>query len=304
MKTVASGKTTVQHPRPKRRSNLRPARVGLHAFFIVISVLWLFPILWTVYTSFRPYSETARLGYVSLPQHLTLTNYADAWIRGELLMRFANTMIVVIPSIILILLLSAAVAYGVSHFRFRFGILIVLVFTAGNLLPPQVIITPLYRMYLALPLPPPLSDNGVWYDQYFGLIAIHVAFQMGFAVFVLSNYMRSVPKELTEAALCDGASVLRTFWQIILPMTRPALAALSTLQFTWLYNDFFWALVLMPTGDKRPITTGLNDLQGLFFSDNNLLAAGALMIALPTLLVYLFAQRQLITGLSLGLKKE
>jgi multiple sugar transport system permease protein len=123
-------------------------------------------------------------------------------------------------------------------------------------------------------------------------------------VFVLTNYMKTIPRELTEAAICDGASVLRTFRQVILPMSRPALAALLTLGFTWMYNDFFWALVLMPTGNKRPITTGLNDLQGLFFSDNNLLAAGALIVALPTLVVYFIAQRQLVRGLSLGLTKD
>ena len=115
-------------------------------------------------------------------------------------------------------------------------------------------------MYLALPLPAPLSTNGVWYDQYFGIMMIHIAFQLGFCTFVLSNYMKTLPKELTEAALVDGASVLRTFWQVILPLCKPPLAALATLEVTFIYNDFFWALVLMFTGDKRPITSSLNDL--------------------------------------------
>jgi multiple sugar transport system permease protein len=276
----------------------------LQAFLIVTSVVWLFPILWTFYTSFRSYDETAHLGYVSVARVLTFANYIAAWTRGQLPMRFVNTMIVVAPALVLVLFGAAAVAYGISHFKFRFRTLILLLFTAGNLLPPQVIITPLFWMYLKLPLPPFLSDNGVWYDQYFGVMAIHVAFQLGFAVFVLTNYMKTIPRELTEAAICDGASVMRTFRQVILPMSRPALAALLTLGFTWMYNDFFWALVLMPTGNKRPITTGLNDLQGLFFSDNNLLAAGALIVALPTLVVYLIAQRQLVRGLSLGLTKD
>lgn len=291
------------HSLLRTKHRLRPQRVLLQAFLLTTALVWLFPILFSLYTSFRPYAETAQHGYVSIARHLTIENYVNAWVRGELLMRFVNTIIVIAPALVLILLFASTVAYAISHFHIRFGTLILLVFTAGNLLPPQVIITPLFRMYLVLPLPHFLSDNGVWYDQYFGVSAIHVAFQLGFAVFVLTNFMKTVPRELTEAALCDGASVWRTFWQVILPMNRPALAALAPLEFTWMYNDFFWALVLMPTGDKRPITTGLNDLQGLFFSDNNLLAAGALMIALPTLLVFLFAQRHLVAGLSLGIKK-
>jgi multiple sugar transport system permease protein len=286
-----------------RRRRVRPRRIALQAFLIVTAVVWLFPILWGVYTSFRPYSETARLGYVSIAQGVTLDNYLHAWDQAKIPMRFFNTMVIVVPALIIVLLLASAIGFALSRFSFRFNILLLMLFTAGNLLPPQVIITPLFRMYLALPLPAPLSDNGVWYDQHFGIVAIQVAFQLGFATFVLSNYMKTIPKELTEAALVDGASVLRTFWQVILPLSRPPLAALATLQFTWMYNDFFWALVLMRTGDKRPVTTGLNDLQGLFFSDNNLLAAGAVIIALPTLLVYLLFQRQVVRGLTLGATK-
>ena len=95
--------------------------------------------------------------------------------------------------------------------------------------------------------------------------------------------MRTIPIEITEAALVDGAAVWRQYWQIILPLCRPALAALATLEFTWIYNDFFWALVLMQTGDKLPITSALNNLHGQFFTDNNLLAAASLVPALPTL---------------------
>jgi multiple sugar transport system permease protein len=285
------------------RRRLRPRRIALHLFLIMIAALWLFPLLWTVYTSFRPYGETASDGYVSVARTLTLDNYFNAWDQGRIPMFFLNTIIILIPALILVLLLASAIAFVVSRFSFRFNLFMLMLFTAGNLLPQQVIITPLYRIYLALPLPAPLSTNGVWYDQYFGIMMIHIAFQLGFCTFVLSNYMKTLPKELTEAALVDGASVARTYWQVILPLCRPALAALATLEFTFIYNDFFWALVLMFTGDKRPITSALNNLQGQFFSDNNLLAAGAIIIAAPTLIVYFVLQRQFIRGLTLGSNK-
>jgi multiple sugar transport system permease protein len=212
-------------------------------------------------------------------------------------------MIITLPAIALTLWASSMMAFAISKFSWRFNLLVLMIFTAGNLLPPQVIIVPLYRLYTMLPVPAPFSDNGIMYDQVLGLILIHATFQTGFCTFVLSNYMKTLPKELTEAALVDGASVLRTFWQVILPLCKPPLAALATLEFTFIYNDFFWALVLMSTGNKRPITSALNNLQGQFFSDNNLLAAGAMIIALPTLIVYFVLQRQFVKGLTLGSTK-
>jgi multiple sugar transport system permease protein len=302
MTATAQELVAVRQPVVRRR-RIKPQRVVLYIFLTTTALVWLFPILWAVYTSFRPYAETAKLGYVSFPASLTLDNYANAWRQGQIPMFFVNTIIILVPSVVTVLLLASAIAFAVSRFNFRFNIFLLMLFTAGNLLPAQVIITPLYRMYLALPLPSFLTDNGVWYNQYFGIAAIHVAFQLGFCTFVLSNYMKTLPKELTEAALVDGASVLRTWWQVILPLCRPALAALATLEFTFIYNDFFWALVLMFTGSKRPITSALNNLQGQFFTDNNLLAAGAIIIALPTMIVFLLLQRHFVRGLTLGSTK-
>jgi multiple sugar transport system permease protein len=176
-------------------------------------------------------------------------------------------------------------------------------FTAGNLLPPQIIIVPLLRLYLILPVPPPLSDNGLLYNQYFGITLIHVVFQTGFCTFVLSNYMKTISKELTEAALVDGASVWMIYRKVILPLCRPALAALATLEFTFMYNDFFWALFLMKDGDRRPITSALNNLQGAFFTDQNQLAAASLIVAIPTIVVYLILSKQFVRGLTLGSTK-
>ncbi len=287
---------------PNRR-RLRPRRVVLYLFLTFMTVTWLFPLLWAAYTSLRPYGETLTHGYISLPSVLNLDNFVNAWERANFPQFYLNSLIVAVPSVLLTLLLSSMVAFAVSRFTWRFNLLCLMLFTAGNLLPPQVIIVPLYRLYLLLPLPQPLSDNGVLYDQYLGIIIIHVAFQTGFCVFVLSNYMKTLSRELTEAALADGAGVWRIYWNVILPLCRPALAALATLEFTFIYNDFFWALLLMKSGDKRPITSALNNLQGQFFTDTNVLAAGALLAAIPTILVYIALQRHFISGLTLGSTK-
>jgi multiple sugar transport system permease protein len=115
--------------------------------------------------------------------------------------------------------------------------------------------------------------------------------------------MKTIPKELSEAAAVDGASVPRQFFQVVLPLTRPALAALGTLEFTWLYNDFFWGAVLLNQGDERPITSSVAVLNGQFSQEYNLIAAASIMIALPTLIVYLMLQKQFISGLTLGANK-
>ena len=281
----------------------RRTHARLHVFLIVVSILWLIPVLWALYTSLRPYSDTAEHGYVSIAHSLSLVNFKNAWTQADLPHYYINSAIVTIPAIIITLLLASFVAFGISRYSWKLNLALLMLFTAGNLLPQQVIITPLYRLFLEIPLPSFMSESESLYDSFWGIIAIHVAFQLGFCVFVMSNYMKTIPMELTEAAMVDGASVWRQYWGIIMPLCKPPLAALATLEFTWIYNDFFWALVLMNSGDKRPITSALAGLQGQFFTNNNLIAAASLVAALPTLIVYFVLQRQFIGGLTLGSTK-
>ncbi|MET8867477.1 carbohydrate ABC transporter permease [Nonomuraea sp. NPDC004580] len=281
----------------------RPLRVLLHAFLALVALGWLLPLVLAVYASLRPYEETARLGYFSLPESLTLTYYAEAWTQAELPRYYLNTLYIVVPGVLVTLLMASFTAFAIARLRIPGRRTLLIVFTAGNLLPPQVLITPLYTLYTLVPLPAWLSDSQSLYDSYLGLVLIHVAFQFGFCVFVLANFMRTIPEEISEAALVDGAGVWRRYWTLTLPLCRPALAALGTLQFTWMYNDFLWALVLMSSGDKLPVTSALNNLRGQFFTDYNLLAAGSILVALPTLIVFQLLHKQFVAGLTLGSTK-
>jgi multiple sugar transport system permease protein len=286
-----------------RHRPVRPARVLLHVFLALVALGWLAPLLFAVYASLRPYSETADFGYFSLPRSLSLHYYALAWNSGDLPKYFLNTMIITAPSLVITLFLASFVGFVITKLRLRFGVPLLVLFTAGNLLPQQTIVIPLYELFKRVPLPLALSDSQSLYDSYWGVILIHIAFQTGFCVFVLSNYMRTIPYEITEAATVDGAGIWKQYWNVTLPLCRPALAALATLEFTWIYNDFLWALVLMSTGDKLPITSALNNLQGQFFVDYNLLAAGSVLVALPTIIVFFLLQRHFIAGLTLGANK-
>jgi multiple sugar transport system permease protein len=305
MTTVTAARVTAgEDVRPIRKRPLSISRIVLHVFLITTALLWLAPVAWAVFTSFRPYADTAARGYVSFPHSLSLANYRHAWTQGDIPLHLWNSMIITLPAIVLILLFASSVAYVVSRFSFWFNVPLLIFFMAANLLPQQVIITPVYEMYLRIHLPTWISSSGLAYDSFVGLIAINVAFQTGFCTFVLSNYMKTLPKSLTEAARVDGAGVTRQFFGIILPLCRPAFAALAVLEFTWIYNDFFWAVVLMSSGDKRPITSSLTNLSGMYFTDNNLIAAASILVALPTIMVFALLQRQFISGLTLGSTKE
>ena len=168
--TAATPKlTTTAVATPRRRRPIPWGRVAMYVFLSLMAVLWLFPLGWAVYTALRPYSDTQAAGYISLPQTLNFQNFIDAWNGGDFAQHYLSTLIVTIPAVIVTLLVASMVAFAVSRFSWRFNLVVLLIFTAGNLLPPQVIIVPLFKLYTAVKgMPAPLSDNGLLYNQYFG----------------------------------------------------------------------------------------------------------------------------------------
>jgi multiple sugar transport system permease protein len=284
------------------RRRLTTQRVILHGFLAVIALAWLFPVAWAVLNSFRDYNFTSKNGYLSIGGW-TFANFTNAWQQGEFTKHFLNSLIITVPAVLITLFLASCVAFVVARFTWKLNLLLLALFTAANLMPQQALLIPLFRLYKSVPLPSWMSDSGLLLDSFWGLILVNVAFQTGFCTFVLSNYMKTLPKELYEAAQVDGASIWRQYWQLTMPLCRPPLAALATLQVTWIYNEFFWATVLMVTGDKFPVTSSLNNLRGEFFTDLNLVAAGSVIIAIPTLIVFFTLQKQFVSGLTLGANK-
>jgi multiple sugar transport system permease protein len=278
----------------------RRPRYGTQLFLLAMSVLWLIPLLWTLYTSLRPKADTDKHGYWSVAKGVTFSNFTQAWKQAQFSKLLINSAIIVIPTVVLTIGLASMVAFAVSRFRWKFNIALLIVFTAGNMLPPQVLAAPLFEMFKHTSLPYSVSDSGTLLNTYYSVIVVDVAFQLGFCTFVLSNYMKALPADLNEAAMVDGASVWRMYRQIIMPLCRPALAALGTLEVIWIYNDFFWPLLFISRGDRLPVTTGISNLQGQFLSNYNLIAAGATITLIPTLIVYLALQRQFVAGLTLG----
>jgi multiple sugar transport system permease protein len=164
---------------------------------------------------------------------------------------------------------------------------------AGNLLPPQILLIPVSKICEMLGI----------YDTLFALMVVQVGFGMGFFTFVLYGFMRSLPQEMFEAAKIDGAGDLRIYGTIVLPLCRPALAALAALESTWVFNDLLWALTVLRTDTKFPITAALLNLQGGYTTAWNVVAAGALIAAVPTTIVFFAFQKQFVSGLLVGANK-
>lgn len=310
MTTTARSVTTTIGPRREgagaraaTHGSLGRPKYGTHVFLLVMAVMWLIPLLWAVYTALRPKADTDRYGYFSIGGTFSLQNFVDAWTQGGFARYFGNSAFITIPTVILTLLFASMMAFAVSRFSWRFNVVLLIMFTAGNLLPPQVLATPIFELFKLIQLPYSISDSGTLLNQLTGVIATNTGFQIGFCTFVLSNYMKAIPIDLTEAARVDGASVWTQYWRIIMPLTRPALAALGTLEVIFIYNDYFWPLILIQSGDRLPVTTAINNLQGQFLSNYNLLAAGAIITVIPTLVIYLALQRQFVAGLTLGASK-
>jgi multiple sugar transport system permease protein len=276
---------------------------GTHIFLTVMAVMWLVPLGWAVFTALRPKADTDKYGYFSLGGAFNFDNFVQAWTQGGFPRYFLNSVIITVPTIILVLFFASMMAFSVSRVSWKFNVTLLIMFTAGNLLPPQVLAAPLFEMFKHLPLPYWFSDSGSLLNTYISVIAVNTAFQIGFCTFVLSNYMKALSSDLTEAALVDGAGIWRQYWSIIMPLCRPAIAALATLETIFIYNDYFWPLLFIQSGERLPVTTAINNLQGQFLSNYNLLAAGATITVIPTLIVYLLLQRQFVAGLTLGSSK-
>ena len=279
----------------KVKDNFISAIIGFFAF------VWIFPILWTLWTSLRPYNDIISYGIFSWPRRLTFDNYFNAIREMQIGKYLLNSLIVTVPSVLLTLFFGSLVAFVVTRYQYKFNLTLLLLFTAGNMLPIVLTYIPVFWMFIWVG--ELFGNRNMLYNNYGGLILVHVGFQVGFATFVLSSYMKTIPKEISESATIDGANVFRHYWNVILPLLRPALAALSVLMTTWIYNEFFWALVLMSDDAKRPITSALRRLQGQYVTDFNLLAAGAIIAASPTVIMFFILRKQFIAGLTLGSTK-
>ncbi len=287
MATIASLTKPGERAERNRRAIMRFIKYGALTAF---TLLWLLPVFASLVTSFRTMDDISIHGFWSIPTVMSLDKFQEAWKQAHIRQYLLNSFIITVPSLVGMLFLSSLTSYALARFRFRGNLFFYFMYVAGMMLPFQILLLPVFRLVNKIGL----------YDTYGALILIHTAFQLGFCTFVMRNFMRTVPEEILDAARVDGCGEFRIYWQIMLPLSLPSLAALATLEFTWVFNDFLWALILLQSDALRPVTAGLATLQGQYVTDWPLITAGALLATLPTIFVFVFLQRYFIQGLTLG----
>ncbi|CAN7628705.1 carbohydrate ABC transporter permease [Rhizobium rhizogenes] len=285
--TVAFDTTAIGKPRRD------PILIGLWIALIVVALIWVAPFVFIVFTSLKTKADVTSTGAFMPPVHLALENYSNAWNRGNFANAFFNSAIITVIKVPLGLALSAMAAYALAKIPLKTGKALLLLVVFGTMIPFQVMLAPLFTLVNSLGL----------IDTYPGVILPYIAFGVPYQVFILHGFFKGIPKELSEAALIDGASHFTIFRRIFLPVCLPVLAALLILDFVSTWNEFAMALVLLQDQHMWTLPLGLMSFQGQFSNDYGQLNAAIVMTVLPATLVYLIFQRYFVSGLTSGAVK-
>jgi alpha-glucoside transport system permease protein len=268
------------------------SRAPVHLALIGIGALWLVPTLGLAITSFRPRDEIQASGWwTSLNDFaFTLHNYDLVLHNARMGSSFLNSIMITVPSTILPLVIGAAAAYAFSWIRFPFRDTIFLIIVALMVVPIQMALVPLLRLFRDLGLA----------DWFVGIWLAHTAFGLPLAVFLLRNFFITLPRDLIEAARVDGASNVRIFLRVVLPLSVPALASYAIFQFLWVWNDLIMALIFVTDSDLFPMTKRIVETQGTYGAEWHLLASGAFLLMIVPLAVFFALQRYFVQGLLAG----
>ena len=275
-------------PTPIQNYSLK-VNIGYRVLLILTLLVWLLPLIAVMLTSIRTFEDVLAGNYWTFPEETALiSNYTRVFEGGKMGRFFLNSLIITLPTVLGTLFLSSLAGYSLAMHRFKLNLLVFAMFIAGNFVPFQILMIPVRNISIEMGM----------YNTHLGLIIFHIAFQTGFCTFFLRNFIKELPFELIEAARADGATEVYIYTKIIIPLMRPALAALGVLIFTFIWNDYFWALVLVQSDSVRPVTVGLQALRGQWVASWNLIAAGSIVCALPPVIMFFILQKQFIRGLT------
>ena len=281
---------------PSKKPKITLSTVVAHVAAWLIALIWLIPFLGVFIASIRPFSEV-QFGWWNVnPFTLTFKNFVDAWVGTTtvpLSNAMLNSLIVTIPATFIPILISALAAYSFARFRSRTKDILFLVLVLLQTIPQQMVIVPIFVLFRNLNL----------LNNYIGLILLHTAFGLPWQILFLRNFFSALPIEIEEAALVDGASHFKIFRRIVMPLTLPALASLISLQFVFVWNDFFFALatILTPSAKLAPQVIPL--LIGRYELNFSLLAAGSILVMIIPIAIYVALQRYYVRGLTAGAVK-
>jgi multiple sugar transport system permease protein len=271
-----------------------PTRLLYKVALPISLVVWLLPIIAVMLTSLRSQGDLTAGNYWGMPsQWMLLENYSAVFQNTPMVQFVLNSFYVTIPTVIGTVVLSTLAGFALGIYRFKLNMLVFLLFVGGNFVPFQILMVPVRELTLKMGM----------YDTTMGLVLFHVAFQTGFATFFLRNFIKDLPYELIEAARIEGANEWQIFHSVVLPLVRPAVAAVAVLIFTFIWNDYFWATVLIQGNHAMPVTGGLKSLNGQWVAQWQLVSAGSILAAMPPVLIFFMLQKQFIAGLTIGATK-
>jgi raffinose/stachyose/melibiose transport system permease protein len=289
---TAAAQTKAEFDGTKQRMD--PVLVGLWISLVLVALIWVAPFVFMIFTSLKTNEAVMATGAFTPPPTYAWENYTEAWGRGRFDVTFFNSAIIAIIKVPLGLAISAMGAYALARMEIAWGKVILVVILFGTMIPFQVMLAPLFTLVNSFDL----------IDTYPGIILPYIAFGVPYQVFILHGFFRNVPKELSEAAMIDGASHFTIFRRIFLPVSLPVLAALFILDFVATWNEFAMALVLLQNQNMWTLPLGLMSFQGQFSNDYGQLNAAIVMTVLPATIVYLMFQRYFVSGLTSGAVKE
>ncbi|PAE17723.1 ABC transporter permease [Virgibacillus sp. 7505] len=260
-------------------------------FLLVMAVLWVFPLIWAVFTSFKSEAEITNAAVSFLPIHWTVSNYSELLFNNAstpVMKWFLNSLIIAVGHTLLVLVVVSLAAYGYTRLQFKGRDLLFGMLLASMMFPAVVNLIPLYS----------IVDSIGWVNNSLAVIVPGAAGV--FNIFLVRQFVLGIPKTFDESAKIDGASEFQIFYLIILPLIRPVLTVVALFSFTGAWNDFLWPSIVLNDIDKLPITPGLQLLQGQYMTYPGIGIAGALIALVPTFLLYLFAQRYFMQSMSLS----
>lgn len=281
-------------PTPIERT-VPATRIAFRAALFASLALWLLPMVGVALTSIRSIDDLNRGNLWGWPSEFRLIeNYSAVFAEQRMAQFIVNSVLITVPAVLGAVTLACMAGFALAKYRFRGNLALFVIFIAGNLVPLQILMVPVRNLTIATGL----------YDTRWALILFHAAFQTGFCTLFMRNFIKQLPDDMLDAARNDGLSEFQIFRHIVVPLVRPAIAAIAALTFTFVWNDYFWSLVLVQSDDVRPLTAGLQSLRGMWLTSWQLISAGSIVAAVPPVLIFFFMQQHFIAGLTAGAQDD
>ena len=280
-------------PKPIEKSGPK-AKAAYQAFLPFALILWLLPLLAIFLTSIRSAADINSGNVFGWPSEFAIIeNYTAVFTQSAAAQYMWNSVLITVPTVAISVTLACLAGYALAIYKFRVALPLFFLFVAGNFIPFQILMVPVRDMSVQTGL----------YDTIAGQYLFHAAFQTGFCTLFMRNFIKALPFDLIESARVEGVAEWKIFWYVVLPLVRPAIAALAVLIFTFVWNDFFWANVLTQGESAKPITAGVRALNGQFVNNWHLVSAASLLAAIPPVVCFFLMQRHFIAGRTLGAVK-